>query len=135
MGRRGFPSNRISCFNCGGPHLRRYCPQIKQGITKPGAAQHRRGRSDTKKVTVQKQDSEAHTVNEEMESDQSNENQLCGACLIYTNTVTYSRATAETALTKTETLKTPENIGQGITPAQVCSAQKEDPGLQKIKTV
>ena len=54
MGRRGFPSNRISCFNCGGPHIRRYCSQLKQGIMnmKVGAAQHRRrGRSPTKKIT------------------------------------------------------------------------------------
>ena len=41
MGRRGFPSNRISCFNCGGPHLRRYCPQLKHGIMKADAAQTR----------------------------------------------------------------------------------------------
>ena len=29
MGRRGFPSNRVSCFNCQGPHIRRYCPQLR----------------------------------------------------------------------------------------------------------
>ena len=61
MSRRGFPSNRISCFNCGGPHIRRYCPQLKQGIMKAGAAQHRRSRSPTKKVLFQQQDSEAQT--------------------------------------------------------------------------
>ena len=41
-------------------------------------------------------------MKEEKESDQSIENQVCGACLMYTNTVTYSQATAETALMKTE---------------------------------
>ena len=69
---------------------------------KAGAAQNRRIRSPTKKVTFQQQDSEAQTVKEEKESDQSTENQVCGACLMYTNTVTYSQATAETALIKTE---------------------------------
>ena len=36
-------------------------------------------------------------MKEEKESDKSTENQVCGACLMYTNTVTYSLATAETA--------------------------------------
>ena len=79
MGRRVFPSNRISCFNCGGPHLRRFYPQLKQGIMKAGAAQHRRGKSPTKKVTFQQQDLEAQTVKEERKSDKSTENQVCGA--------------------------------------------------------
>ena len=70
MGRRGFPSNMLNCFNCGGPHLRRYCPQLKQGIMKACATQHRKGRSATMKVTFQQQDSEAQTVKEEMEIDQ-----------------------------------------------------------------
>ena len=70
MDRRGWPGNRIIYFNCGGPHIRRYCPQLKQGTMKAGAAQHRRVRSPTKKVTFQQQDSEAQTVKEEKESDQ-----------------------------------------------------------------
>ena len=37
-------------------------------------------------------------------------------------------------LDQSETLKTPEVISQGITPAQICNAQKEDPSLKKIKT-
>ena len=41
-------------------------------------------------------------MKEEKESDSSTENQVCGACFIYTNTVTYSQTTADTALTKTE---------------------------------
>ena len=69
---------------------------------KAGAAPQRRNRSTTKKVTFQQQDSGAQTVKEENESDQSTENQVCGACLMYTNMVTYSHATAETALMKTE---------------------------------
>ena len=74
LGSRGFPSKKVSCFNCGDPHIRRYCPQIKQGIMKAGAAQHRRSRSLTKKVTFQQQVSEAQKVKEEKESDQSTDN-------------------------------------------------------------
>ena len=66
------------------------------------AAQHRRGRSPTNKVTFQKHDSEAQTVKEERKSDQSTGNQGFGACLMYTNTTTYSQATAEMALMKIE---------------------------------
>ena len=38
-------------------------------------------------------------------------------------------------LDQSETLKTPKIIGQGIAPAQICSAQKEDPRLKIIKTM
>ena len=69
---------------------------------KADAAQHRRGRSPTKKVTFQQQDSEAQTLKEEREIDQSTENKVCGACFMYTNTETYSQTTAQTALMKTE---------------------------------
>ena len=58
VGRRGFPSNRICCFNCRGPHIRRYCPQLTQALTRAGAAQHRRSRSHRKKLTFQQQDSD-----------------------------------------------------------------------------
>ena len=51
MGRRGLHSKRISCFNCGGPHLRRIWTQLEQGIMMAGAAQTRQGRSPTRKAT------------------------------------------------------------------------------------
>ena len=38
-------------------------------------------------------------------------------------------------LDQSETLKTPEIIDQVVTTAQICSAQKEDPSLKKIKTM
>ena len=38
-------------------------------------------------------------------------------------------------LHQSETLKTPEIISQGIIPAQICNAQKEDLSLKKIKTM
>ena len=34
-----------------------------------------------------------------------------------------------------ETIKTPDIISQGITPAQICNAQKGDPSLKEIKTM
>ena len=37
-----------------------------------------------------------------------------------------------TQLDQSEILETPEIISQGITPAQLCNAQKEDPSLKKI---
>ena len=32
QGNQGYP--RVKCFNCGGPHVRRFCPQLKKGIIK-----------------------------------------------------------------------------------------------------
>ena len=32
QGNQGYP--RVKCFNCGGPHVRRFCPQLTQGIMK-----------------------------------------------------------------------------------------------------
>ena len=64
--------------------------------------QLRQDEADHLQETFQKDDSAEQAVKEEKESDQLTENQVCGACLIYTNTVTYSQATAETARTKTE---------------------------------
>ena len=49
-------------------------------------------------------------------------------------TLAVQTRTQSRRLDQSETLKTPEIIGQGITPAQICSAQKEDPSLKKIKT-
>ena len=49
----------LKCYNCGGTHYRRECPELKPGIMKVGAVGHR-GRSPTKKVTFQSKDSEVH---------------------------------------------------------------------------
>ena len=67
---------------------------------KAGVAQRRRSRSPTKSVTFQPQVSERQTMKEVKESGHSTENQVCGAFLICTNTVTYLQAAAETALIK-----------------------------------
>ena len=37
QGNQGYPRPRVRCYNCGGPHVRRFCPQLKQGIMKAGA--------------------------------------------------------------------------------------------------
>ena len=34
QGNQGYPRPRVRCYNCGGPHVRRFCPQLKQGIMK-----------------------------------------------------------------------------------------------------
>ena len=36
QGNQGYP--RVKCFNCRGPHVRRFRPQLKQGIMKAGAS-------------------------------------------------------------------------------------------------
>ena len=36
QGNQGYPRPRVRCYNCGGPHVRRFCPQLKQGIMKAG---------------------------------------------------------------------------------------------------
>ena len=53
QGNQGYP--RVKCFDCGGPHVRRFCPQLKQGIMKAGAVDYRRSRSPPRKVTFQTQ--------------------------------------------------------------------------------
>ena len=56
QGNQGYP--RVRCYSCGGPHVRRFCPQLKQGIMKAGAVDYRRSRSPTRKVTFQTQEPE-----------------------------------------------------------------------------
>ena len=56
QGNQGYP--RVRCFNCNGPHVRRFCPKLKQGIMKAGAADYRRSRSPQRKVTFQTQEHE-----------------------------------------------------------------------------
>ena len=56
QGYKGYPGVRF--FNCNGPHVRRFCPQLKQGIMKAGAVDYRRSRSPPRKVTFQTQEPE-----------------------------------------------------------------------------
>ena len=56
QGNKGYPG--VRCFNCNGPHVRRFCPQFKQGIMKAGVADYRRSRSPPRKVTFQTQEPE-----------------------------------------------------------------------------
>ena len=48
-------------------------------------------------------------------------------------TLAIQSRTQSRQLDQSETLKTPEIISQGITPAQICNAQKEDPSLKKLR--
>ena len=56
QGNKGNPG--VRCFNCNGPHVRRFCPQLKRGIMKAGAVDYRRSRSPPRKVTFQTQEPE-----------------------------------------------------------------------------
>ena len=91
QGNQGYP--RVRCFNCGGPHVRRFCPQLKQGIMKAGAVDYRRSRSPTRKVTFQTQEPEVPKEETAKDGNQNTEPKVCGACLILTDVVNYSQAT------------------------------------------
>ena len=91
QGNQGYP--RVRCFNCNGPHVRRFCPQLKQGIMKAGAADYRRSRSPTRKVTFQTQEPEVPKEETAKDGNQNTEPKVCGACLILTDVVNYSQAT------------------------------------------
>ena len=56
QGNKGYPG--VRCFNCNGPHVKRFCPQLKPGILKAGAADYRRSRSPPGKVSFQTQEPE-----------------------------------------------------------------------------
>ena len=91
QGNQGYP--RVRCYNCGGPHVRRFCPQLKQGIMKAGAVDYRRSRSPTRKVTFQTQEPEVPKEETAKDGNQNTEPKVCGACLILTDAVNYSQAT------------------------------------------
>ena len=76
-----------------GPHVRRFCLQLKQGIMKAGAADYRRSRSPPKNVTFQTQEPEAQKEETAKDGNQNTEPKVCGACLILTGVVNYSQAT------------------------------------------
>ena len=93
QGNQGYPRPRVRCYNCRGPHVRRFCPQLKQGIMKAGAVDYRRSRSPTRKVTFQTQEPEVPKEETAKDGNQNTEPKVCGACLILTEAMNYSQAT------------------------------------------
>ena len=91
QGNQGYP--RVKCFNCNGPHVRRFCPQLKQGIMKAGAVDYRRSRSPPRRVTFQTQEPEVPKGETAKDGNQNTEPKVCGACLILTDVVNFSQAT------------------------------------------
>ena len=113
QGNQGYP--RVRCYNCGGPHVRRFCPQLKQGIMKAGAVDYRRSRSPTRKVTFQTQEPEVPKKETAKDGNQNTEPKVCGACLILTDAVNYSQATTN----EREMVKT--SVGSPIKVSSVSS--------------
>ena len=91
QGNQGYP--RVKCFKCGGPHVRRFCPQLKQGIMKAGAVDYRRSRSPPRRVTFQTQEPEVPKEETAKDRNKNTEPKVYGACLILTDVVNYSQAT------------------------------------------
>ena len=115
QGNQGYPRPRVRCYNCGGPHVRRFCPQLKQGIMKAGAVDYRRSRSPTRKVTFQTQEPEVPKEEIAKDGNQNTEPKVCGACLILTDAVNYSQATTN----EQEMVKT--SVGSPIKVSSVSS--------------
>ena len=115
QGNQGYPRPRVRCYNCGGPHVRRFCPQLKQGIMKAGAVDYRRSRSPTRKVTFQTQEPEVPKEETAKDGNQNTEPKVCGACLILTEAVNYSQATTN----EREMVKT--SVGSPIKVSSVSS--------------
>ena len=113
QGNQGYP--RVKCFNCGGPHVRRFCPQLKQGIMKAGAVDYRRSRSPPRRVTFQTQEPEVPKEETAKDRNQNTEPKVCGACLILTDVVNYSQATTN----EREMVKT--SVGSPIKVSSVSS--------------
>ena len=113
QGYQGYP--RVKCFNCGGPHVRRFCPQLKQGIMKAGAVDYRRSRSPPRRVTFQTQEPEVPKEETTKDGNQNTEPKVCGACLILTDVVNYSQATTN----EREMVKT--SVGSPIKVSSVSS--------------
>ena len=115
QGNQGYPRPRVRCYYCGGPHVRRFCPQLKQGIMKAGAVDYRRSRSPTRKVTFQTQEPEVPKEETAKDGNQNTEPKVCGACLILTDAVNYSQATTN----EREMVKT--SVGSPIKVSSVSS--------------
>ena len=73
--------------------MRRFCPQLKQGIMKAGAADYRRSTLPPRMVTFQTQEPEIPKEETAKDGNQNTEPNVCGACLILTYVVNYSQAT------------------------------------------
>ena len=95
--------------------MRRYCPQLKQGIMKAGAVDYRRSRSPTRKATFQTQEPEVPKEETAKDGNQNTEPKVCGACLILTDAVNYSQATTN----EREMVKT--SVGSPIKVSSVSS--------------
>ena len=95
--------------------MRRFCPQLKQGIMKAGAVDYRRSRSPTRKVTFQTQEPEVPKEETAKDGNQNTEPKVCGACLILTDAVNYSQATTN----EREMVKT--SVGSPIKVSSVSS--------------
>ena len=95
--------------------MRRFCPQLKQGIMKAGAADSRRSRSRPRKVTFQTQGPEVPKEETAKDGNQNTEPKVCGACLILTDVVNYSQATTN----EREMVKT--SVGSPIKVSSVSS--------------
>ena len=115
QGNQGYPRPRVRCYNCSGPHVRRFCPQLKQGIMKAGAVDYRSSRSPTRKVTFQTQEPEVPKEEKAKDGNQNTEPKVCGACLILTDAVNYSQATTN----EREIVKT--SVGSPIKVSSVSS--------------
>ena len=115
QGNQGYPRPRVRCYNCGGPHVRRFCPQLKQGIIKAGAVDYRRSGLPTRKVTFQTQEPEVQKEETAKDGNQNTEPKVCGACLILTDAVNYSQATTN----EREMVKT--SVGSPIKVSSVSS--------------
>ena len=94
--------------------MRRFCPQLKQGIMKAGAVDYR-SRSPTRKVTFQTQEPEVPKEETAKDGNQNTEPKVCGACLILTEAVNYSQATTN----EREMVKT--SVGSPIKVSSVSS--------------
>ena len=115
QGNQGYPRPRVRCYNCGGPHVKRFCPQLKQGIMKAGAVDYRRSRSPTRKVIFQTQEPEVPKEETAKDGNQNTKPKVCGACLILTDAVNYSQATTN----EREMVKT--SVGSPIKVSSVSS--------------
>ena len=91
--------------------MRRFCPQLKQGIMKAGAVDYRRSRW----VTFQTQEPEVPKEETAKDGNQNTEPKVCGACLILTYAVNYSQATTN----EREMVKT--SVGSPIKVSSVSS--------------
>ena len=73
--------------------MRRFCPQLKQGIMKAGAVDYRRSRSPPRRVTFQTQEPEVPKEESTKDGNQNTEPKVCCACLILTDVVNFLQAT------------------------------------------